>query len=102
MSPDRVCAGFTYASLNACFAMGADTKAHLRNVRCPVLIQFGSKDPLLPNKNRESANQFASMLGSHSKAVHWYCGSHDMLNDRNTRPELLSDVNKWFHRLYQN
>lgn len=95
MSPDRVCKGFTYGFLNACFAMGSDTKRHLGNVHCPLLIQFGNEDPLLPDKNGKSANRFVSILGSQSKTVHWYRGSHDMLNDRNTRPDLLSDVNQW-------
>lgn len=99
-SPDRVSEGFTYDCLNACFALGDDTRCHLGEITQPVLIQTGASDPImqLANDAPSAVSNFTRLSASNDKASRVYAGNHDLLNDRNSRKRLLADALVWMNK----
>lgn len=97
-SPDRVCKGFTIREVRECFAMGAAVADRASRISQPLLVQFGTEDPLfkLTKDPANSPKEFVRMIGSADKRTQWIPGGrHDLLNDRTTRNQLLSFTEKW-------
>lgn len=96
-SPDRLCKGFSYRYLSACFNAGH----HVRNLpqafAAPVLVQYGRSDKLFDLAQRKPEaflRQFASAdkeLWPHPDPL----ANHDLINDRVMRDVTLKKTAAW-------
>lgn len=96
-SPDRLCGGFSYRYLSACFNVGHHARNLPEQVRMPVLIQHGREDKTYALSRRMPADLHAQ-LASPDKEL-WVHpnpqASHDMVNDRLMRAETLRKTTAW-------
>ncbi|MGV3662105.1 MAG: alpha/beta hydrolase [Prosthecobacter sp.] len=97
MSPDRLCKGFSYRYLSACF----DAGHHVRNLparhSAPVLVQYGRSDKLFDLAQR-SPQEFLDTFHSSDKELWPHPdpkANHDLLNDRLMRDVTLKKTSAW-------
>lgn len=97
MSPDRLCKGFSYRYLSACFNAGH----HVRNLppkfTAPVLVQYGRSDKLF-DLSRRTPEEFLEAFASRDKEVWPHPdpqANHDLINDRVMREVTLAKTASW-------
>lgn len=97
MSPDRLCEGFTYRYLSACFDVGHHAR-HLPGwLHMPVLIQHGRSDKT-SEISRLDVAEFHALFPSADKELWAHPdprASHDLINDRLMRDQTLRKTASW-------
>lgn len=102
-SPDRLCRGFSYRYLSACFNAGH----HARNLppifTAPVLVQYGRSDKLF-DLSRRTPEEFLASFASSDKEVWPHpdpLANHDLINDRVMRETTLVKTTSWLDQRMQ-
>lgn len=96
-SPDRLCKGFSYRYLSACFDAGHHVRKVPQKITMPVLVQYGRSDKLF-DLSRRTPEQFHAMLGSPDKELWPHPNpkaNHDLINDRVMRDVSLNKTAFW-------
>lgn len=99
-STDRLCQGFSYRYLSACFNTGHHVSKLPGKYTAPVLIQYGESDKTFDLAQRQPP-EFHTTFISADKELWKHPNphaSHDLLNDRLMRRETLRKTAQWIHQ----
>lgn len=96
-SPDRLCQGFSYRYLSACFDAGHHVRNLPQKFTAPVLVQYGRSDKLF-ELARLKPDAFLARFGSSNKELWQHpdpTANHDLINDRKMRDVTLKKTGMW-------
>jgi alpha-beta hydrolase superfamily lysophospholipase len=96
LSADRVYPGFTWRFLDEAMKMGARARAAAGQLREPVLVLTGDKDPIgTAGVGQRAFSALMKRIPSADKQrVRFPDGYHDLIHDRN-KPRALACVASW-------
>ena len=96
-SSDRVRTGLSFRYISTCLDIGSHARKLPARFNTPVLLQYGKSDATI-GLSKRSPERIRDMFQSKDKELWWHPNrkaSHDMLNDRLVRKEMLEKTCVW-------
>lgn len=99
LSSDRVRPGFTWRFLDEALKLGERAHVAARQLKAPVLMLTGDKDPIgTAGVGQRAFRAFMKSIASPDKErLRFSDGYHDLIHDRN-KPRALESIGAWMER----